>query len=229
MPSSGILLLERSFCASYGFPSHCSLGLRPSLSFGPWKRSAARARLAEVVAELTGCLGLEERSGGDVFGNGATIFAESILLDCVVDMGGGWYLFRGVLEDVVLFSLLVGILLVGDLEGRVRPPLPDIADAGLEYGLGRPVESWDCLRLLLTGIREVGEGSFGTEEFLRKMFRVPECGGVGYSAGTACVLRLGMLGTGCGFMASISLRLRLCCRVCFRGDSKAGRVMSWCD
>jgi len=40
--------------------------------------SAALARLAEVVAALTGCLGREERNGGDSFGGRARIFAERV-------------------------------------------------------------------------------------------------------------------------------------------------------
>ena len=96
-------------------------------------------------------------------------------------MGGGWYLLRGVVEDVLLFSFPAAALLVGDLDRRLRLPPADIADAGREYGLGTPVESCDCLRLLLTGILELGEGFLAMGEFLRKAFRVPEFGGVGYS------------------------------------------------
>jgi hypothetical protein len=88
----------------------------------------------------------------------------------------------------VTFSFAGGLFtLVGDFDSLLRSRL-DMADAGLEYGADTmPLESSDCRRLLLTGMRDVGES-------LRKVFRVPELGGVGYSAGTACALKFGILG-----------------------------------
>lgn len=117
-------------------PNHCSLGLLPSLELfefrGPWNRSAARARLAEVVAELTGCLGRDERSGGEVFGTGATILAERVWPDGV-DGIGGWYRLRAF---GLLFSLpfegVVGRVRLGDLAGRLRSAGLDITDGGRE-------------------------------------------------------------------------------------------------
>lgn len=104
LPSSGILRLVFSFCGSYGFPSHCSLGFLPSREEELWKRSAALARLADVVAELTGRRGLEDRRGGDFCGRGATIFAESVWLFFEVGKEGGLYL-RLAMEPGAAFSL----------------------------------------------------------------------------------------------------------------------------
>lgn len=198
-------------------PSHCSLGLLPSrgCALGLWKRSAARARLADVVAELTGCLGRDERRGGEVLVRGATILAERVWL--IVEIGGGWYRLR---ELGALFSLPFGLCgRVGDLDSFRA--CSDIAEVDREIGAAfdEAVESVDCRRLLI-GIRDVDSGGpvRGT--------RVTESGGVGYSAGAACRLKSGILGAGCGRKASISLRLRLWFRVYLAGGANNGVDMS---
>lgn len=89
-------------------------------------------------------------------------------------------------------------------------------DCGPEEEPAEPCD-WEPRRLL-TGMRETGGG-----------LRVPELGGVGYMEGTVCELRFGMLGAVCG----MSLRLRLCDRVCCLGGERevadCGCKMSWCD
>lgn len=107
---------------------------------------------------------------------------------------------------------------VGDLESFLLPTGFDIAEADLEYGSDMLAESCDCRRLLI-GIRELGES-------WRDTLRVPELGGVGYRGGMFRELRFGMLGTGCGFSTSISLRLRLWCSIGFAGGDKVGQAIS---
>ena len=93
-----------------------------------------------------------------------------------------------------MFSLLILLLAAGDFvillllgDGF------DNADADLECG-PPPFPASNDRRVLLTGMRDVGEVGF----------RVPEFGGVGYIAG----LYTGIAFGGCN-LASISLRLRL--------------------
>lgn len=153
------------------------------------KRSAALARLAEVVAELTGWRGLDDRNGGDFCGGGATIFAESDWPFFEIGSEGGLY--RRLCKELgTAFSLACACCLrVGDFESFLLPVGLDIAEADLKCG-AEGAESADCLRMLV-GILEL----FG--ESFESTLREPECGGVGYARfGVSCMLRSGMLGAG---------------------------------
>lgn len=161
-------------------------------------RSAALARLAEVVAALTGCLGRDDRKGGEVIAGGATILAESVWFEEAVGIGGGAYRLR---DGGALFSFPFAVLgRVGDLDS-LRLWL-DIDDADRVYGELRNEEDESLPWRLLIGIRDVVAA--GRDLEVRDM----ESGGVGYSVGMVRAPRSGILGTACGRKASISLRLR---------------------
>jgi hypothetical protein len=183
--SSGISLLLRSCCASYGLPSHCSLGLC-LLSLRP---PAALARLAAVVAELTGCRGRDERRGGDNFGSGVMIRL------------GGLYLRLASVEGLLFCPLGTDCCAFdGDFDSLARLGLFDIADAvrGVrdegEVGLGPT----DCARLCVAGNSFLGTVLVCAND------------GVGMSVGMLCELcRPALVGAGIVRYASMSLLLRL--------------------
>lgn len=90
---------------------------------------------------------------------------------------------------VVLFSLRASAFLVGDLLKRLRPGGFDNADAEREVFAVEESDGAEGMRKSYAGMRE-------SAECFRAYCLVPECGGVGYSAGMLCALRFGMLGAG---------------------------------